>query len=121
MPTTETPTDPKLARTSDIAPDARPDEVMDQIRALISECYPRAQRLASEAAVLFPDSDEIASADRVLNSPTGPVGTAPPEPSTDEEIEWLRDPPESLRGKWVALSGREVLAVADYARLRPSA
>jgi len=86
---------------------------MDQIRTLISECYPRAQRLASEAVSRFPDSKEIASADRVLNSPTGPVGTAPPEPATDEELEWLRHPPEALRGKWVALSGREVLAVAE--------
>ncbi len=30
-----------------------------------------------------------------------------------EELEWLRNPPESVRGKWVALVGKEVVATAD--------
>ena len=30
-----------------------------------------------------------------------------------EELEWLRDPPESARGKWVALVGNQVVATAE--------
>lgn len=93
--------------------DAQPEAIMARIRALITDYYPEARRLAAEAAARFPDHDEIRSAHYVLNSPAGPVGTAPPEPPTDEEFEWLRNPPESVRGKWVALSGREMVATAD--------
>lgn len=100
-------------RVSELVPDARPEEVMDKIRSLISVSYPRARKLAAEAVARFPEHKEIASAHRVLNSPTGPVGTAPSEPATDEEFDWLRNPPDCVRGKWVALSGRKVLAVAD--------
>ncbi len=30
-----------------------------------------------------------------------------------EELEWLRNPPESVRGKWVALVGNEMVAAAE--------
>ena len=62
---------------------------------------------------MFPEHEGLRSAHRVLNSPTGPAGTAPAEPVTDQELDWLRDPPESVRGKWVALSGSELVAVAE--------
>lgn len=30
-----------------------------------------------------------------------------------EEFEWLRNPPESARGKWVALIGSEMVAMGE--------
>ena len=35
------------------------------------------------------------------------------EPSREEEFEWLRNPPESVRGKWVALLGNEMIDAAE--------
>jgi hypothetical protein len=72
----------------------------------------QARELAAKGAERFPGHAELANAHRVLA-----VGKATPrpgtEPSTDEEFEWLRNPPEWAYGKWVALVGREAVAVAD--------
>jgi hypothetical protein len=87
--------------------------ILSQIRKLIPDRHPRAQRLAAEAATRFPDHEDIQSAHRVLNGPRGPVGTVPAEPPVDEELDWLRNAPESLRGQWVAVSGSKMLAAAE--------
>jgi hypothetical protein len=96
-------------RTSEAGPEA----LLVELRSLVTDHYPEAQKLAARAAALFPHHDGVRSAHRVLNSPTGPAGKAPAEPATDEEIDWLQHPPESVRGKWVALSGSELVATAE--------
>ena len=72
----------------------------------------QARTLAAEGAQRYPDHAELKNADRILAG-----GEAMPhpgtEPGTDEEFEWLRHPPRWARGKWVALVGREAVAVAD--------
>ena len=98
---------PEQPRTDD------PDALLALIRELISEGrILQAREVAAKGAERFPGHAELANANRVLA-----VGRATPhpgtEPSTDEEFEWLRDPPAWAYGKWVALVGREAVAVAD--------
>jgi len=95
-----------------IAPAARPEVILAEIRRLITDHLERAKKLAAEAVARFPDHGKIRSAHRVINGPQGPVGKAPAEAPTDQEFEWLRNAPEPLRGHWVAISGSELL-VAD--------
>jgi len=105
---------PRPPRPSDLPSEAGPEDVLDEIRALISDGQiVAARRLAIEAAARFPGHDEIRQARRVLNDGKATVGTRGPEPSTDEEFEWLRRPPEWASGKWVALVGKEAVAASD--------
>lgn len=90
-----------------------PDAVLAFIREHIREGrIVQARETAAEGLRLFPDHAALANADRILA-----VGKATPsrgtEPSTDEEFEWLRDPPAWAHGKWVALVGSKAVAVAD--------
>ncbi len=96
-----------------IAPAARPEAVLAEIRRLVTDRFEKAKRLAAEAVGRFPDHEKIHSAHQVLNSPKGPIGSAPSEPPTDQELEWLSGAPESLGGQWVAVSGSELLAADE--------
>ena len=98
---------------SAIPPDAQPDEILDRIRVLLTDHSLLARRLAVEAAARFPEHAGIQQAKRILNDGKATVGSGGPEPSTAAEFAWLRHPPESARGKWVALVGREMIAAAD--------
>ena len=93
--------------------DAQPDAVLEEIRAHLGEGrFRTAQRLAEEALVRFPDHTEIRAMNRGLNEWT--VRTRPASgQGRAEEFEWLRNPPESARGKWVALVGSEMVASAE--------
>jgi len=95
-----------------IQPAADPEAVLSEIRRLITHRPDRARRLAAEAVIRFPEHARIRSANSVLNDPQQPMEKTPPEPPTDEEFEWLKNAPDAVRGKWVALSGSELL-VAD--------
>ncbi len=70
-----------------------------------------ARRLAEEAARRHPRNPEILNIHSILNE-----GRSYTRPATGrnlrEEYEWLRNPPEEHRGKWVALIGREVAGCA---------
>ena len=89
-----------------------PEAALEEIRHLITDHLLAARRLAAEASVRFPDHDGIRNADRILNQGHSRVGTGGPEPSRDQEIEWLQHPPDSVRGQWVALVGAELVASA---------
>lgn len=107
-------TAPRPPRHSELRHDAPPEEILDEIRLLIADGQILlARRLAVEAADRFPDHEEIRQARHVLNDGKAAVGSRGPEPSTNEEFEWLRNPPEWARGKWVALVGNEAVATAD--------
>ncbi len=91
---------------------ARPEDVFARLRCLIEEDQiSRARKLTIEAARRFPDHEEIRLAKRILAD-----GRATPnpyaQPTATAEIQWLEDPPEEARGKWVALIG-DLVGVAD--------
>lgn len=92
---------------------AKPEVILERIRTLVTDHSREARRLAVAAAARFPDHAAIPSAKRVLVDGKARVGSGEPEPSTTEEFDWLRHPPESARGKWVALVGSEMVASAD--------
>lgn len=93
--------------------DADPEAVLRRIRALVTDHLFAARRLASEAAARFPEHSGIRNAHRILNEGKATVGSGGPEPARDEEIEWLRNPPEAVRGRWVGLLGRKLVGTAD--------
>ncbi len=94
---------------------AAPEDVFDLLRDLIADDrVGTARRLLAEAVRRFPDHARIKLAQRVLAE-----GKASPnpfaQPTASAEIEWLREPPEEARGKWVALIGSELVGMADSA------
>ncbi len=133
MATTSDPPSPMIARSGDFAGSAypasserprpredqrlpsarRPDDMLEEIRAhLVEGRYRTAQRLAAQAAARFPDNPEIRTMNRGLNE--WKVRTRPASgQDRTEEFEWLRNPPESARGKWVALIGRRMVAAGE--------
>lgn len=113
-------------RASDrtVPPTPDPDAILDRIRWLITDHFLDARRLAIESAARFPDHAGIQNAKRILAEGTATVGTGGPLPSRGAEFAWLRNPPEAVRGKWVALVGGEMVGAADSlveleASLRP--
>jgi len=87
--------------------------VLDEIAAQLSRGrFRRAQQLAREAAARFPRHAEVNRMNRGLNRWTATTRPTD-EPDRTEELAWLRHPPESARGKWVALLGREMVASAE--------
>ena len=94
--------------------DATPEAHLAEIRSLLADGQVRRARLlAARAASRYPDHAEISNAKRILNDGKAEVGSRGPEPNTDDEFTWLRNPPEWAHGKWVALLGREAVAVAE--------
>jgi len=98
-----------------VPPDADPDAVVDEILSLMSnERFQSARRLAAAALARFPTHARVRRASAVFDNRgkahVSPIG---PQPSADEEFEWMRNPPEWARGKWVALVGSEAVATAD--------
>jgi len=104
---------PSGASSSTNREDADPEAVLRRIRALVTDHLFAARRLASEAAERFPQHSGIRNAHRILNGGKATVSSSGPEPARDEEIEWLRNPPESVRGRWVGLLGRKLVGTAD--------
>ena len=96
------------------SPPEDPESSLEEIRAHLGEGrYRRAQRLAREAAVRFPEPPEVHTMNRGLNEWTSTTRPATGVDRSDER-KWMRqDPPESLRGRLVALVGSEVVACAD--------
>lgn len=94
--------------------DTPPEAILDEIRSLISTGNVLAAReLTTEAVANFPEDAELRNAKRILCDGKSYTVPGKPEPSRRPEFEWLRDPPECYRGKWVALVGREVVASGD--------
>lgn len=92
---------------------ARPEDVFRLLHQFIEDGkIGKARRLTLEAERRFPDHARIRLAKRILND-----GKATPspvvEPTATAESEWLDNPPEQARGKWVALIGSELIAMAD--------
>ncbi len=108
---------PQLARSGEklLLPDARPEDVFALLRSLIeTDQINRARRLTREAAERFPGNDKIRLAKRILaDAKATPNRYA--QPTATAEIEWLANPPEEARGKWVALIGSDLVGTADSA------
>jgi hypothetical protein len=70
-----------------------------------------ARRLAATAAAEHPGKPDLRRIHELLNT-----GQARRRPGTGrsvrQEVEWLRDPPEELRGKWIAVLDQEIIASA---------
>ncbi len=91
------------------------DAAAERILALLEEdLYLPARDLALQATERFPDHHRLKTIWKVFDT-GGKSWIAPggPEPSRREELEWLRQPPEWARGKWVALVGSEAVAVGE--------
>ena len=101
-------------KVSLLAPGADPEGVLERIRSLIDDDQvSTARRLALEAAAQFPRHAKIRNVKRILNDGRSTPSSEGPEPGSREELEWLSDPPEMARGKWVALIGSELVGLAD--------
>ncbi len=97
-----------------VSADAEPDTIMNMIRDLITEGQIlQARRLAAEGAERFPEYEELRKARRILSGGGSSVSSGPPAPRMNEELEWLSRPPDWARGKWVALIGKEAVAVSE--------
>ncbi len=72
-----------------------------------------ARRLAAEAVREHPEHTELHRTHEVLNVARSRSGRPATGRSTRAELDWLRDPPAALRGKWVAIIGRDVIGAAD--------
>ncbi len=91
---------------------ASPEGLLVEIRDLIASGDVRAaRRLTAEAAKRYPNDAELVNAHRILNTGRSYTRTGAGR-NTREEFEWLQDPPERYRGKWVALVGRDVVGAA---------
>lgn len=127
MPTETSRTDSTAGRRtsagrSDTAPsldldsDSPADEILQTVRELLAiGRLTTARGLVARGLRRFPDHAELSKLSSFLDlreAQSNPLV----EPSTSDEIDWLTDPPESARGRWVALIGRQVVAVADSAR-----
>jgi len=88
---------------------ADPEAVLDQIRSLLTDDFFAARELALAAAARFPQHEGIQNASRILNDGKSTVSKRGPRPSHRRDFEWLRNPPESVRGKWVALVGGKLV------------
>ena len=95
--------------------DADPDATVDEILSLLDQDrYRTARELAAAVVERFPDHRRARKVWTLFDvSGRARVGAGGPEPPTDEEFAWLRDPPAWARGKWVALVGSEAVAVGD--------
>lgn len=96
-------------------PPTDPDAAVEQILALLSEDrYRSARELAMEARRCFPEHTRVRDTWAIFdNRGKATAGPKASEPKRTAEFEWLREPPESVRGKWVALVGSELVGVAD--------
>ncbi len=100
---------------------ADPEAALAEIRSLLTDDFLAAQQLALEAAARFPRHAGIQNAKRILNGGTATIAKTGPKPDQHKDVEWLRNPPESVRGKWVALVGGEIVGSADdFAELAES-
>ncbi len=98
-----------------LSPKARSEDVFERLAQLIADGrIGAARRLIAEAVCCFPNHDRIRLAERVLN---GGKATPDPyaQPTAAAESEWLDNPPDDARGKWVALIGSELVGIADSA------
>ncbi len=87
------------------------DAVVDEVLALLSaERYRSARRLAAAALEKYPEHTRVERAWSIFDNrgKVRAVSRGPEPKSRQEELRWLNDPPESARGKWVALLGGEV-------------
>ena len=96
-----------------VSADDDAESVLQRIRKLITDDFRAAQELSRVAARRFPEHDGIANARRVLNDGKATVGTGGPQPSREADFEWLRNAPESVRGKWVALVGGKMIGASE--------
>lgn len=99
--------------TLESAAAAAPRDVLDRLRQLVEDGQiGAARRLTQEAVRRFPDDPSMQLAKRVLaKGEPSPVPYV--QPTAAAEYEWLDRPPEEARGKWVALIGSELVAMAD--------
>lgn len=102
----------RLSKGTTQALGVNPEMTLEKILTLLGASdYRAAQGLAKDAAVRFPDHQGIRRMHRALNERM--VTTRPASGvARDEEFAWLEDPPESARGKVVALVGDQMVASA---------
>lgn len=94
--------------------DADPDSMADRILTLLTdERFDAARQLAAAAVSRFPQHPRLQGLQGIFDNRGKAVPRLGNEPGRKEEFQWLRNPPESARGKWVALVGSEMVGAAD--------
>lgn len=87
--------------SADQGSDRQADEVLETVRELLAiGRLTTARGLVERTLRRFPDHAELGKLSRFLDleeAKSNPVV----EPSTKDEIDWLADPPECARGRWV--------------------
>jgi hypothetical protein len=96
------------------SPDVDPDSMAEQILGLLTdERFDAARKLAVAAASRFPGHARLQGLRGIFDNRGKAVPRPGHEPGRKEEFQWLRNPPETVRGKWVALVGSEMVGAAD--------
>lgn len=101
------------ARSSASLDTGDPEVLVKGIRELITDDLAGARRLAREAVTRYPGHAGLQAAQRVLNEGAAKAVPGVQGVSRKEEFRWLRNPPASARGKWVALVGASMVGAAD--------
>ncbi|MEW5986556.1 MAG: hypothetical protein AB1791_07990 [Chloroflexota bacterium] len=95
--------------------DSRPaaDFVRAVYLALNAGAHLTARHLAMAGAARFPDHAELQKMAYILAPPKATVSKSGPHPENKGNMAWLKENWDTYRGRWVALRGGQLLAVAD--------
>jgi len=90
-----------------------PRALLGQICRLVADDLVGARELAVQAAARFPGHEGLRCAERILSEGEASRSKRGLKPDRSADLEWLSNPPESVRGQWVALVGGDLVGASD--------
>jgi len=69
--------------------------------------------LAAEATARFPGDEGLRCAERILSEGEAARSKRGLKPDRSADLKWLSNPPESVRGQWVALFGGDLVGASS--------
>ena len=101
---------------SQSAYNSNPAVIAKKIRALLGEGQLKAAQIMLERALQYhPGDAELIHLQDVI-SPGSITSVSGNSPNIKAELDWIADHREQYRGKWVALIGKQVIAIEDDAK-----
>lgn len=92
---------------------ATPAQELAAIRELLSQGQLKDARVLIERArKQFPENEELHALHKIT-APRRAARSPVTHPPRDREVRWLAEHRHDYKGRWVALNGRELLAVAE--------